>query len=113
VGSLAISGDKKQTRGGKGIKKPKKKEVTPSIKISKQQRTKRKMVTVINGLKTCDIDLKKASKQFATRFSCGSSVTGEDEIVIQGDVIDEALEYITDSWPEIDEDCITIVRGKK
>jgi hypothetical protein len=25
VGSLAISGDKKQTRGGKGIKKPKKK----------------------------------------------------------------------------------------
>jgi translation initiation factor 1 (eIF-1/SUI1) len=32
------------------------------------------------------IDLKVAAKFFGQRFACGSSVTGEDEIVIQGDV---------------------------
>lgn len=34
------------------------------------------------------IDLKVASKYFASKFACGSSVTGTDEIVIQGDVKD-------------------------
>ena len=48
-----------------------------------------------------EIDLKKASKAFATKFSCGSSVTGEDEIVIQGDVCDEVAEYIPEHWNDV------------
>lgn len=48
-----------------------------------------------------DIDLKKASKAFATHFSCGSSVTGDDEIVIQGDVCDEVADYIPEHWPDV------------
>lgn len=47
-----------------------------------------------------DIDLKKASKTFAQHFSCGSAVTGEDEIVIQGDVYDDIVEYIQEKWPK-------------
>lgn len=39
---------------------------------------------MIQGLATFDIDLKEASKLFGHKFACGSSVTGEDEIVIQG-----------------------------
>ena len=50
---------------------------------------------------TVDIDLKKASKSFAQHFSCGSSVTGEDEIVIQGDVTDDIIDYIQEKWPEV------------
>lgn len=46
------------------------------------------------------MDLKKASKQFATRFACGSSVTknlqGLDEIVVQGDVSGDIVEMIED-----------------
>jgi density-regulated protein DRP1 len=44
------------------------------------------------------IDLKKASKQFSSKFATGSSVTknaqGLEEIVVQGDVSDEILEMI-------------------
>ena len=47
------------------------------------------------------IDLKEASKYFATKFSCGSSVTGEDEIVIQGDVKDELFDILPEKWPEV------------
>lgn len=48
-----------------------------------------------------DVDLKKASKQFANHFSCGSAVTGEDEIVIQGDVTDEVIELIQKKFPQV------------
>jgi density-regulated protein DRP1 len=41
------------------------------------------------------VDLKKAAKQFASKFATGSSVSknpqGEDEIVIQGDVGDDIV----------------------
>jgi density-regulated protein len=50
--------------------------------------------------------LKDAAKFFASKFACGSSVTGSDEIVIQGDVKDELFDLITEKWPEIDEDTI-------
>lgn len=40
---------------------------------------------MIQGLATFDIDLKEASKLFGHKFACGSSVTGKDEIVIQGE----------------------------
>lgn len=48
-----------------------------------------------------EIDLRKASKMFAQHFSCGSSVTGEDEVVIQGDVWEDVLEFIPEKWPEV------------
>ena len=76
-------------------------------------------MTVVTGMKTfgegaivyrmpslfnshLGIDLKKASKMFAQHFSCGSSVTGDDEIGIQGDVGEDIVEFITDKWPEVD-----------
>lgn len=44
------------------------------------------------------IDLKKASKQFATKFATGASVSknasGAEEIVVQGDVTDEIVEML-------------------
>ena len=45
--------------------------------------------------------MKKASKAFAVKFSCGSSMTGEDEIVIQGDVTDDLFDFILEKWPEV------------
>lgn len=111
---------KRQKRGGKGIVKPKKKEeVAKQICVSRAPRGKKKSVTVVTGLKTfgnfgfwCDgvligffwvqdIDLKVASKFFGTRFACGSSVTGDDEIVIQGDVKDDLFDVIPEKWPQV------------
>lgn len=114
-----LSVDKRQTRGGKASKaarKTKKKlqfEVTKFIKISRAQRGKKKTVTIIIGLKTFGIDLKKASKMFAQHFSCGSSVTGDDEIVIQGDVCSDVIDFIQQKWPEVDDDSIELSQDHK
>jgi len=48
-----------------------------------------------------EIDLKVASKFFGGRFACGSSVTGDDEIVIQGDVKDELFDVLTEKWSQV------------
>eukprot|EP00126_Sphaerothecum_destruens_P007092 Sdes_comp19682_c0_seq4m11556 len=106
---------KRKSRGGKAIMK-KKAELQRKVLISKVTRNKRKYVTVVEGLKTCDIDIKKASKMFGSKFACGSSVTGGktgDEIVIQGDVLYEVADLIQETWPEIDDSVIEIDEGKK
>jgi len=70
------------------------------VTIKRIERNKRKHVTSIHGLEEFGIELKKASKLFATKFATGSSVTknpqGLDEIVVQGDVADDILEIIED-----------------
>ena len=45
--------------------------------------------------------MKVAAKFFAGRFACGSSVTGGDEIVIQGDVKDDLFDVIPEKWPQV------------
>jgi len=98
---------KRQTRGGKGMMRAKKKtEKGPKkLVISRSQRNKKKYVTVVTGLATFGVELKVASKKFGAKFACGSSVTGDDEIVIQGDIVDELIEFIADTF-SIDEDMI-------
>merc|ERR1719450_542108 len=93
---------KRQKRGGKGMKKVKKKEaaVEKMIVLSIAPREKKKAVTVVKGLKTFGIDLKVAQKFFSSRFACSSSVQGED------DVKDELFDVLPEKWPEIDEDLI-------
>lgn len=105
---------KRQKRGGKGMMKIKKKEeVEKKITVSRAPRGKKKSVTVVTGLSTFDIDLKLAAKFFGTKFACGSSVTGDDEIVIQGDVKDDLFDVIPEKWPEIDEDFIDDLGDQK
>jgi len=73
--------------------------------VSRSQRNKKKYVTVVSGLGTFGVDLKVASKKFGAKFACGSSVTGDDEIVIQGDIVDDLIEFIADTF-DVDEDLI-------
>lgn len=67
----------------------------PQIIIKREERTKRKVLTHIQGLELFGVDLKKAAKLFASKFATGSSVSknpqGQDEIVVQGDVGDEVV----------------------
>ncbi|XP_058803332.1 density-regulated protein homolog [Phymastichus coffea] len=105
---------KRQKRGGKGMLKTKKKEeVQKLVTVSRAPRGKKKSVTVVTGLSTFDIDLKIAAKFFGSKFACGSSVTGEDEIVIQGDVKDDLFDVIPEKWPQIDEDSIDDLGDQK
>ncbi|XP_061197122.1 density-regulated protein homolog isoform X1 [Saccostrea echinata] len=104
---------KRQKRGGKGQIKTKKKSEPKGIRLGTAKRGKKKHITVVIGLGTYDIDLKEASKVFSSKFSCGSSVTGDDEIVIQGDVSDDLFEFLPEKWPQIDEDDIDDVGEMK
>ncbi|XP_040578774.1 density-regulated protein homolog [Lepeophtheirus salmonis] len=106
---------KRQKRGGKGMLKAKKKDQDIEKKISLfiAPRGKRKAVTVVQGLKTFGVDLKVASKFFGQKFACGSSITGDDEIVIQGDFKDDLFDLIPEKWSEVDEDLIDDLGEKK
>ncbi|KAG2470606.1 density-regulated protein [Erpetoichthys calabaricus] len=97
---------KKQKRGGRGQIKQKKKTVPQKVTIAKIPRAKKKYVTRVCGLATFEIDLKEAQRFFAQKFSCGASVTAEDEIIIQGDFTDDIIEVIQEKWPEVDDDSI-------
>jgi len=112
----AGAGDKKkrQTRGGRGVIKTKQKQdVEKHITLSRASRGKKKYITIVTGLTSYEIDLKVASKLFGGRFACGSSVTGDDEIVIQGDVKDDLYDYLLEKWPQIDEDTIDDLGDQK
>lgn len=97
---------KKQKRGGRGQIKQKRKTVPQKVTIAKIPRAKKKYVTRVCGLGTFEIDLKEAQRLFAQKFSCGASVTGEDEIIIQGDFTDDIIDVIQEKWPEVDDDSI-------
>ncbi|KAL4003731.1 density-regulated protein DRP1 family protein [Acanthocheilonema viteae] len=113
-------GEKKhQKRGGKGSKTINeknaavKKNMVTKVTLQRVARGKNKSVTVIKGLASFDVDLKATAKLFAGHFACGSSVTANDEIVVQGDVKDEILEIIGTKWPFIDSHLIEDLGDQK
>lgn len=81
--------------------KKKEAEVEKRILLSIAPRGKKKAVTVVQGLKTFGIDLKVASKFFGQKFACGASITGDDEIVIQGDFKDDLFDLIPEKWADV------------
>lgn len=93
---------KRQTRGGKAQGPKAKKQAEKKLEVFRSNRGKKKFVTVIVGMATFGVDLKEASKLFSKKFACSSSVTGSDEIIVQGDVKDELMELIPEKFPEID-----------
>jgi len=95
------------------VKSKKKSQVEKSVGIYRASRGKKKYVTFVKGLGTFEIELKDAAKYFSSRFACGSSVTGSDEIVIQGDVKEDLFDIICEKWPEIDEDAVQDLGDKK
>ncbi|CAI4044946.1 hypothetical protein SUVZ_10G2040 [Saccharomyces uvarum] len=74
------------------------KKLSSKVIIKREARTKKKFIVAISGLEVFDIDMKKLAKTFASRFATGCSVSKnvekKEEVVIQGDVMDEVEAYI-------------------
>uniref|UniRef100_A0A8C9KSN2 Density-regulated protein n=1 Tax=Panthera tigris altaica TaxID=74533 RepID=A0A8C9KSN2_PANTA len=83
-------------QGTPGEEEEKKKQKTAKI-----PRAKKKYVTRVCGPATFEIDLKEVQRFFAQKFSCGISVTGEDEIIIQEGFTDDIIDVIQEIWPEV------------
>lgn len=98
----------KKAGGGEGeaAAEPKpapKKKRHPRVTVSRVQRSKRKFLTLVEGIDAYGVDLKEACSAFKKKFACGVSVVkGTTEIEIQGDVSYEIAEFIIDKWPQID-----------
>jgi density-regulated protein DRP1 len=93
------------------------KKASSRVTLKRVERTKRKHVIVVTGLEAFGLDLKKVAKDFGKKFACGSSVTkgaaGQDEIVVQGDLSDDILEYLEQQYPQVPFDNIDQVEEKK
>ncbi|RGB43630.1 translation machinery-associated protein 22 [Rhizophagus diaphanus] len=109
--------DKKKAKEAAKIERELQKKMASKVTITRIARNKKKSVTNVGGLQNFDIDLKKAAKNFASKFACGSSVVknnqGIDEIVVQGDVSDDLYDYILETWPNVPEDNIELTEEKK
>ncbi|SCU79230.1 LAMI_0A07888g1_1 [Lachancea mirantina] len=74
------------------------KKLSSKVVIKREARTKRKCMIAISGLEVFEIDMKKLAKTFASKFATGCSVSKnaekKDEIIVQGDVMDEVEAYI-------------------
>jgi translation initiation factor 1 (eIF-1/SUI1) len=108
-----------QEKEPKAAKKAKK-EKTKKVTITIVERTKKKRITQVRGLELFNIDLKKASKLFASKFAAAASVSkipaGGDEILIQGECADDIFDFIAETF-KIDEDLMefgeTLKKKKK
>ncbi|CCJ31233.1 unnamed protein product [Pneumocystis jirovecii] len=107
---------KKNAKEDAKDEKKMKKSMSSKVVIKRIERNKKKYVISIQGLELFNIDIKKAAKLFGKKFATGSSVTknasGYDELIVQGDYIDEIYNYIIETYPEIPEsniDCINII----
>lgn len=90
--------EKKQAKEEAKQQRELEKKLSSKVIIRRLERNRRKHVIAISGLEVFNIDMKKLSKTFASKFATGASVTKnaekKEEIVIQGDVGEEAKEYI-------------------
>ena len=106
---------KKEAKQAAKASKLEAEKAASKVIIKRIERGKRKYVTAIANLQTFDVDIKKAAKTMANKFARGASVTktveGKDEIVVQGDLVDEIEEFVVEQYG-ISEDQVAVREEK-
>lgn len=103
----AVAAEAAATEGGEGAPteskgEPKKKRAA-KVTVSRQQRSKRKFLTVVSGLDRYQVAGPAACSAFKKKFACGATVDKETgDVEIQGDVTYEVADFICEAWPQID-----------
>lgn len=89
---------KKQQKEEARVERELAKKLQSKVTIKRIERNKRKHIISITGLEVFDIELKKLSKTFSSKFATGCSISKtadkKDEILVQGDLSDEAKVFI-------------------
>jgi density-regulated protein DRP1 len=106
-------GGQHQSRGGKALlRDDEKKRLREEerrrkarVTVTLVDRNKRKSVTHVGGLDIFGLDLKRVAKRLAGKYACGCSVVsspaGLDEIVIQGDIAYDLVDFLPAEFPEV------------
>jgi len=115
---------KSQKRGGKGANIKSKKlekavqnaessaKVKVNIIVGKKMQGKRRATTIVKGLQTANLEQKVACKAFKQKFACSSSVISPEEVMIQGDKVEDVIVLLQEKF-KISEDDITDVGDYK
>merc|ERR1712025_568959 len=110
----ARDAQKKAAKAEAAEAKQNEKLASSTITIKRIERNKKKFVTAVFGLEAFGLDLKKVAKDLGKKFATGSSVTkvpsGGEEIVVQGDVIEE---FLLEKYKDIPGENIELVDDKK
>ncbi|KGG52267.1 hypothetical protein DI09_196p10 [Mitosporidium daphniae] len=99
--------EKQTKKEAQKIEKERKRLENLRVRIKTAKKIGNKLATHLSGVAAFGVDMKKLSKALSHRFACGCSVTkgptGEDEIIIQGDVASETLSFLTTNpdWKDI------------
>ncbi len=107
--AAAEGGEKKEgeEKKKKEKKEDKKDKGPPKVTVSRISRSKRKFLTLVSGLEAYGVAPKDACSLLKKKFACGvSQVKGSDDIEIQGDVSFEVVEFIVESWPQINKKAV-------
>lgn len=107
---------KEPSKSSKSSKKKKSKE--PAVVIETNKRNKRKTTTIITGLDIFGVKNQEAAKMFKTKFASGCAVSknaeNKEELVCQGDFLDEAVKLILKTYGDkVDKGAIFKVENKK
>ncbi|KDD77027.1 hypothetical protein H632_c37p3 [Helicosporidium sp. ATCC 50920] len=104
--------EKKVLPGGK----VKKKQV-PEVVLERNTRNKKKCVTTISGLETFGVKLAEASKLFGKKFASGASIVknaeSKEQIDVQGDFLDQAVDVILKQFKQVERGSIYFIDNKK
>ena len=86
--------------------KKKKKKDEKKIMIEQTRRGKKKHITYIMGLEKFGLVLKDVSKALSKKLACSCTVTkednGEESITLTGEFADDVLEFLTTTYPNIE-----------
>ena len=90
----------------------------PAVVIETNKRNKRKTTTIITGLDIFGVKNQEAAKMFKTKFASGCAVSknaeNKEELVCQGDFLDEAVKLILKTYGDkVDKGAIFKVDNKK
>lgn len=92
------------------LKKEERKKLLQMVVLKLDKRKGKKQVTVVSGLENYQVELKKASKLFANKFCCGSSIQknaeGREEIIVQGEFLYEISQLLPKEFPQIPKESI-------
>ena len=109
--------DKKEGEENKKKDDKKKKKQENKIIIEQTRRGKKKHITYVLGLDKFGLVLKDVAKQLSKKLACSCTVTkednGEDSITLTGEFADDVLEFLTQTYPNIDSKNYQIKRDKK
>ena len=85
-----------------------------NIQVGFQQRGKKKNITLVRGLASGGVDQKKACKAFKQKFACSSSVVSPEEVMIQGEFVEDVIQLLQDKFKISEDDIedIGLVKGQ-